>query len=428
MLMSVWLIIGVFAGILGEAFFAVSEISLMVSDKLTLLDLKDKQKPGAMPLLRILSDPRKISYALMIGTVFSAGISTLFLSVFVFRMFPGISLAASIIMIFCVQLPLLIIFGEIIPRVFFYHRAEDAALLIARPLSYSMDLFKPLIELSVRFHSLVRKFTGVKEPSENPFVEDEDLEWIRRFAQGSEKLKLEDVRIIRKIFDFSDIRVRHILVPMDQVISVSEQASVTQAMDEVVRNGYTRLPVYRGDRTRIVGLLHALDLLRIQPLDREIADYCAKPFFVKPDTLIRDLFKSMQKRGIMMSVVLGDDGTAQGIITMEDILEEIFGEIEDEYDLKDQLCREVSENEYLADARIGIQELNEQLHLDIPGNGYRTLNGYILHYLRRVPQEGERFTIVNLMFKIELADERQIYKLFLRKLQPVKKENGPFPT
>lgn len=427
MLMSLLLLIGSFSGVLGEAFFAVSEISLVVLDKLTLLDLKDKQKPGALTLLRILSDPRKISHILLIGTVFSAGTSTFFLSVFVFWKFHDISLMASIIMILCVQLPLLIVFGEIIPRVFFYRRAEDIALLIAKPLSYSMDFFKPLIELSIRFHAMVQSLAGMQEPAENPFVGDEDLEWIRRFAQGSETLKMEDVRIIRKIFDFSDIRVRQILVPIDQVVSVSENASVTQAMEEVVRNGYTRLPVYRGDRKRIVGLLHALDLLRVQSLDREVADSYRKPFFVQPDALIRDFFKSMQKRGIMMAVVLGDDGYAQGIVTMEDILEEIFGEIEDEYDLKDQLFRETSENEYLADARIGIQDLNEQIHLEIPGNGYRTLNGYILHHLRRIPQEGERFTIGNLMFKIELADERQIYKLFLRKLQPVRKENGPFP-
>ena len=118
----------------------------------------------------------------------------------------------------------------------------------------------------------------------------------------------------------------------------------------------------------------------------------------------------------MMAVVLDTEGNAQGIVTMEDILEEIFGEIEDEFDLKDQLFREIGEKEYLVNARIDVDELNDQLHLNIPSDGYRTLSGYILHHLNRIPQEGERFTIGSLMFKIELADERQIYKLFIRRL------------
>ncbi|MEK6776250.1 MAG: hemolysin family protein [bacterium] len=424
MLMNVLLLIGVCLCVLSEAFFAVSEISLLVSDKLTLLDLKEKKRPGIMPLLKVLSEPDRISHTLLIGTVLSSGGSTLFMTIFILRQFQGISFASSLVIILCIQLLLLTVFGEIIPRVLFYHRAEEIAVRIASPLSYSMKCFRPVIALSTRFHAVVQSLAGMQEPAGNPFVEDEDLEWIRRFAQGSETLKMEDVRIIRKIFDFSDIRVRNILVPIDQVVSVSENASVIQAMEEVVTNGYTRLPVYRGDRMHMVGLLHALDLFRVQSLNREIADYYRKPFFVQPDALIRDLFKAMQKRGIMMAVVLGDNGTALGIVTMEDILEEIFGEIEDEYDLKDQLFREISRNEYLADGRTDIQELNEKLHLGIPGNGYRTLNGYILHHLRRVPQEGERFTIGNLMFKIELADERQIYKLFLKKLQPAKKGEG----
>jgi CBS domain containing-hemolysin-like protein len=125
----------------------------------------------------------------------------------------------------------------------------------------------------------------------------------------------------------------------------------------------------------------------------------------------------MQKRKIMMAVVLDDEENAVGIVSMEDVLEEIFGEIEDEFDLKDQLFREIGSNEYLVDARVDVQQLNKQLRLRIPGNGYRTLNGYILHHLRRIPEEGERFTIQDLMFKIELADDRQIYKLFMKQLE-----------
>jgi putative hemolysin len=259
--------------------------------------------------------------------------------------------------------------------------------------------------------------SGGREQEESPFVGEEDLEWIRHYARGTKILRKEEERIIKKIFDFTDIRVREILLPIEQVVSVNEKTKISEAMERIIESGYTRLPVCRENPGLIVGQLHVLDLLRARDLEQRVEDCDRKPFFVNPNTLVRDLFKFMQARGLMMAVVLGEDGGAQGIVTMEDILEEIFGEIEDEYDLKDQLFREIGEQEYLVNARIDVRELNEQLHLKIPADGYKTLSGYILHYLRRIPQEGERFTIGNLMFKIELADEKQIYKLFLRRLK-----------
>lgn len=413
------LLLGICVGILGEAFFAVSEISLVVSDKLAFLDRKEEQEPDITHLLRILSEPQKITHALLIGAVLSMGVSALFCTLLVLRLFPQLSGIGSLLVVLSVLLPLMTLLGEMIPRVLFYHRAEQTAIRVAKPLAKCMTVLGPMTDFSIRFYGTIQSLAGRKETEENPFVGEEDLEWIRCFAEESEMLRKEEVKIIRKIFDFSDIRVRDILVPMDHVVTVSEESLVARAMEQVLESGFTRLPVHRGVPERIVGLLHALDLLRVQTLDRKIMDYYRKPFFVNLDTLIRDLFRSMQKRGIMMAVVLDDKKAARGIVTMEDILEEIFGEIEDEYDLKDQLYRAIGEKEYLVDARIGVAKLNEQLQLSIPSNGYQTLSGYILHYLGRIPQEGERFTIGNLMFKIELADEKKIYKLFLKKLRPL---------
>jgi len=416
MLINILLLLGFGVGILGEAFFSVSEISLVVSDKLSFLDRKEKEEPEVMPLLRILTDPQKIFHTLLIGTLLSAGISTLFFVFLILRLFPEISLGTSIILLLSIQLPLIMIFGEVIPRVYYFNRAEEVAIKISKPLDSFMSLFKSLIDFSMRLHNAVQNLAGRSKTESNPFVDNEDLELIRRFTEGSETLRMEEIKIVRKILDFSDIRVGEILVPIDHVVSVSEEAAISEGMEQVLKSGFTRLPVYRGETRSIVGLLHTLDLLRIQSLGRQIVDCYRKPFFVHPDTLIRDLFRSMQERGIMMAVVLDTEGNAQGIVTMEDILEEIFGEIEDEFDLKDQLFREIGEKEYLVNARIDVDELNDQLHLNIPSDGYRTLSGYILHHLNRIPQEGERFTIGSLMFKIELADERQIYKLFIRRL------------
>jgi len=263
----------------------------------------------------------------------------------------------------------------------------------------------------------VRTVSGLKGKEETPFVEDEDLEWIRRFVQGSETLRREEVRIIRKIIDFSEIRVRDVYVPLDPVVAVEETEKISRAIEKIRKSGFTRLPVYRKEKREIVGVLHALDLFSQRGLDAPVEESCRQPFFVSEETLIRDLFRDLQRLGIVMAIVRDPAGRALGIVTMEDLLEEIFGEIEDEFDLKDQLFREIGHKEYLVDTRVDLDVLQEALHLSFPRNGYRTLSGYILHYLRRVPQEGERFTIGDLMFKVELAAERGIYKLFLRKLE-----------
>lgn len=418
MLISGLLVLGVCLGALGVAFLAASEISLAVSDKLVFLDREEKQEPGILTLLQILSHPERISHSLLAGTVLSAGMSAVFLAFLMRRLLPDGPLVGAILVLLCLFLPLLVLFGEVLPRVYFFQRAEETAIRIARPLSFTIALLKPLVDVSLGIHRMVQGLAGRRGKERSPFVEEEDLEWIRCFAEGTETLRKEEIRIIRKIVDFNEIRVQDILVPMGHVISLNAEAKVSQAMELIVQSGYSRLPVYKGDPSRIVGVLHALDLFRVSSLTSKVAECDRKPLFVQSSELIRDLFKAMQKRGVMMAVVTDAQGAGQGIVTMEDMLEEIFGEIEDEYDLKDQRFREIGEREYLVDAGIDVQELNQQLHLGIPTDGYKTLSGYIQRHLRRIPQEGERFTIGNLLFKIELADEKRIYKLFLRQMQP----------
>jgi CBS domain containing-hemolysin-like protein len=416
MLVSVLYLVGLLGGLLGEAFFAVAEIALVVSDKLMFLEQREEEEPGTAPLFRILSDPPMVNQTLLLGSIVSVATSTLFFGLLVFRTVGEIgpvTLVAAALM----HGVLVTVFGEMIPRVIAYERPEHTAVWIARPLSYCILALKPVVVFSVGFFHSVRSFFGMRRIEENPFVEDEELEWIRIFGEGSETLRNEELKIIRKIFQFNEIRVEEVLVPLEHVVSISETASVSEAIEQVLATGFTRLPVHRGEKQRLVGLLHALDLIRVENLDGVVADHYRKPFFVNAETLIRDLLTDFQKRKIMMAVVLDAAESACGIVTVEDLLEEIFGEIEDEFDLKEQLYREIGEREFLVDARIGVEELNEKLGLDIPGNGYKTLSGYILHYLRRIPQEGERFSIGNLMFKIELADQRQIYKLFLQKLK-----------
>ncbi len=404
-------------GLIGEFFFAAAEISLVVSDNLMFLDKKEVGGVSGTPyLLKILSDPQVLSQSLLFGSVFSVVLSTVAMFFLAFRLF-GESMIPGILLFGVIHLFVISIFGEIIPRAVFFKRPEETAVRIARPLFYFILLLRPLITVSVRFNRMLQGNFCMRRKEENPFVDDEDLEWIRRFARGSETLRMEEVRIIRKIFDFSEIRVREVMTPLEQVVLVGEQTRVSQALRQVVGSGFTRLPVFRGEPVRIVGVLHAFDLLRFRNLDDPVQEYDRKPFFVQEGERIRDLFRELQKRKVMMAVVLNADREACGIVTMEDMLEEIFGEIEDEFDLKDQLFREIGRKEYLVDARIDVNELNRQLHLNIPGDGYRTLSGYILHHLRRIPEEGERFIIGDLMFKIELADPRQIYKLFLRKLR-----------
>jgi len=414
MLLDLFYLIGGLAGFAGEAFFAVAENALVTSDKLLLLDRKE-QGPGALPLLQMLSHPQRISQTLLVGSVFSVGLATTCFFLLLFRLSGGAS-GLLVLPAFFLLLILFIAFAEVFPRAFFSDRPEETALRLARPLAFCISALRFVSDPALRFFEAVRRLSGLKGKEETPFVEDEDLEWIRRFVRESETLRREEVRIIRKIIDFSEIRVREVLVPLEQVAAVEAGEKISRAIEKIRETGFTRLPVYRKEKGEIVGLLHALDLFGPGGLDRPVEACCRQPFFVSEEILIRDLFRELQRLGIVMAVVRDGDGRVSGIVTMEDLLEEIFGEIEDEFDLQDQLFREIGREEYLVDPRIGLDVLDETLHLSIPRNGYCTLNGYILHCLRRVPQEGERFTIGDLMCKVELADQRRIYKLFVRKL------------
>ncbi|MDX1763295.1 MAG: hemolysin family protein [bacterium] len=413
MLLSSFYILMVLAGLLWEAFFALSEIALVSSDKLVLFEHKEKDEPALMPLLEILSEPHLISQTLIVGPVLAVMTSTLFFGLLILRLGAGAS-ALSLILLGCFHLALVSVFGEIIPRLIYHKKPEETAIGVAIPFYRLMRFLNPAIVVGHRLVDLVRSGRGMDVSRKNPFVADEELELIRAFARGSETRQVEDARIIGKILDFTEIRVRDIYIAMDHVISVNEKATLAEAMAVVMQSGFSRIPVHRGDGRRIVGVLHAMDLIRAADRSGKLEDYYRRAYFVPEDALVRDLFRATQKRKIMMAIVVDREENATGIVTMEDILEEIFGEIEDEFDLKDQLFREIGPREYLVDARISVAELNEQLRLGIQSDGYRTLNGYILRHLRRIPAEGERFTIGDVMFKIELADERQVYKLFLK--------------
>ena len=397
-------------------FFSLAEAVLLASDKLALLEGDGARRGEARPLLGILARPERLPHALTAGMAAASGISTAALFALAQRLtsWPWPALLAAVT---AVQLPVILLVAEVIPRRGSASASAGRTLLwIARPLRWWVAAAGPLVDPLLGLGKRLGRGSGAG----NPFVEEEELDWIRRVERGDRADLREERRIIRRILDFGDKGVDEILVPMEQVVAVEEQTLLGEAVRRVEESGFSRLPVFRRSPERVVGVVHVLDLMRGPWPRGRVGECCRRPFFAPLGTRVADLLRSLQDRGVMMAVVTDARGAARGIVTMEDLLEEIFGEIDDEFDLRNQPYRKIGRGEYLVDAGCELKDLPGELLPAIPADGYRTLGGYILHQLRRIPEEGERFILNDLLFKIELADQRRIYKVLLRRLGPVR--------
>jgi CBS domain containing-hemolysin-like protein len=269
----------------------------------------------------------------------------------------------------------------------------------------------------------VMRLVGSAQVDARAFVSREELKALLQMEPGEADVTSQEAEMIDKIFDLGDTSVREVMVPLVDVVMLPETAAPDDAIATIRGRGFSRLPVYRERETHVVGVVTAMDLLRHGAAAATLADLMRPPYFVPETKRIDDLLREMQKGRLQIAVVVDEYGGSTGAVTLEDILEQIVGTIEDEHDRTTTSVERLPDGSYWVAARMHIDELNERLEWSLPKRDYETIAGLVLATLHRIPRTGEEFQIPGYTITVLEADSRRVGAVKIAPARPA--ASGP---
>ena len=392
--------------LLAEGFFSGSEIGIVSADRLKLRHDASQGSTGAKLALRMLEKPEWLLSTTLVGTnIFVVTNTTLATAL----MIGLVGEHGSWLAIFLAA-PLIWVFGEIVPKSVFQQKADAITPIAILPLRVFMFLFWPILLVFTLIASAVSKLVGEKSASANPFTLREEILTMVRMSGEQSDIEPIEQDMIRRMFDFSETSAREIMVPLIEVVGVERGMDVGQAVAMASQHAHKRLPVYEQRVDKVVGMVDAMELLGID--HGESLDAFVRPVaFVPESKSIQDLLVDLRRAHQLMAVVVDEYGGAAGIVTVEDIVEEVVREFQDEYDLQEapnQWLRKVADRDYLASARVDMDTLSELLGTDLPEGPYTTLGGFLLENHGDIPRPETAIHYREITFRVTRSSPQSI--------------------
>jgi CBS domain containing-hemolysin-like protein len=409
-----------------EGLFSGGELAFVASDVNKLRQKANMGSRSAKLALRLLEKPDWFLSTTLSGTglcvVTSTSIATaLFISVFGLAQGPMLAVA--------VMIPTLLIMGEIIPKSIFQQHAEFVAMRLSWFIWVSSWLLFPVVfVISKISRGAIRISTGEKDIVSSSYITKDGLKYILRHRSEESDILGTERDMIRNIIDFFEVTADKIMVPLSAMTSLPVTATLREAVQLASEKKYLRIPVYRDQIFNIIGIFHYFDLLEAlhgQASNRpsllggdETIESHLKPvvYYIPETKLAKELLVELLIRGERMAVVVDEYGGALGIVTIEDILEEVVGEIDDEYGSGEKMYKKIGAGKYLVNAKISVDRINQLLPLDIPHGDYETLGGFLLCKMEKIPKRRDTLRHGNNLFVIEDADARSIKEVLIEML------------
>jgi CBS domain containing-hemolysin-like protein len=396
-----------------EAFFSGSEIAVVSADRAILRRRAAEGDRAAQLVEEFLGTPQRLFATTLIGTNVSVVTSTTVVTLALLQRGTemGEALAVAILS------PIILIFGEIVPKTLFQQHADRWVTGLIYPLRAASVLLTPIAFLLGRFTSFVARVLKVEEKS--ALVTRDELRLLLESSSGTSETQIPEGErtMISNVLDFGDTTVYDVMVPLSEVTALPEDTTLSEAAIEVADKQHTRIPIYRERVDQIVGVLHAFDLLGTEAAGKKgtIADVARPPIYVPESKRTVDLLVELQRAGQQLAVVVDEYGGATGICAIEDILEEIVGEIEDEYDRGPSPIRQEGPGLFRVQARTSIAQVNQTLRTELPeGEDYESVAGLILDHLKRIPREGETLRVGGSVITVVGASDRAIEEVRIR--------------
>ena len=394
------------ACLVAEGFFSGSEMGVVSADRMKLRHDAAKGSLGAKLALGMLNKPEWLLSTTLVGTNISVVANTTMATALMLQLFGeyGSWLAVALVA------PLIWVFGEIVPKSVFQQRADIITPRVIFLLKFFSWVFYPILFVFSLLTRFLARVVGDQAGNQNPFTLREEIFALMQMSTDGGDINMKEKAMIRRLFDFEETTVAEIMMPLIDVVGIEQSVSCGEAMRLARTKAHKRLPVYSKRVDRIVGMLDALELLGVEPQE-PIAAYIRPVDYVPGSKSIQTLLQDMQRERHLLSVVVDEFGGAEGIVTVEDIIEEIVEDLSDEFDVREKptgWLRKLGERDYLVSARIEPEALAEALNIELPEGKYATLAGFLLERVRDVPAVGTRVRYNKITFVIQRGSERTI--------------------
>jgi CBS domain containing-hemolysin-like protein len=404
---DIWTLLAVLLLTLVASFLAMSETAITRTTRVRALHLQEEGRRGARQLLALVEQTaRSLNLVLLLVLVVQFTATSLFTSVMERLVGGGLGVALAAVIMTLVTF----IFAEVAPKTYAVQQTDRAALTIA-PVVYwltRLPVLGPLTRLLIGIGNIVTPGKGLKT---GPFVSEDELRALVDEAEREEVIEEEEREMIHSVFEFGDTIVREVMVPRPDMVVVSASQSLEQVLEVILRTGYSRIPVYGRDIDDIVGLAYAKDVLRSlhdgHP-DKPLSEIL-RPAPVMPESMrAADCLREMRRRKSHMVIVIDEYGGTSGLVTIEDLLEEIVGEIADEYDREEPNVEPLPNGDYLVNARLSINEVNELLDVELPATEWDSIGGLLFNLVGDVPREGQEVEFQGLTLRAERVQGRRV--------------------
>lgn len=393
-----------------EGFFSGSEIGVVGADTMKLRHQAANGSKGAKLALKMLEKPEWLLSTTLVGTNISVVTNTTMGTALMIHLFGDQGTWLAIVLV----APLIWVFGEIVPKSIFQQRADTITPRIIYILRFFSYLFFPVLIVFSVLTRLITKLLGSSDQS--PFTLREEIVTMLQMPATEGDIQSDEKDMIRRMFSFSETPVSKVMIPLIDVVAVENGINCGEAMRIATESSHVRLPVYEDRVDRVVGTLHVLELLG-EDHSTPIKKYIKPARYIPGSKSIKELLFEMRQNGEALVTVVDEFGGADGIVALEDIMEEIVEDIEDEYDSgqkPQQWIRKMGDKDYIVSARIELDELVEKLDLDIPESSHATLGGLLMSRVHEIPATGSLIQINGIDFTIQRSIPQAIQEIRIR--------------
>ena len=396
--------------LLGSGFFSASETSLMSLSKIRIRYMEDEGVKGAKLVGSLIEKSSDLLSSILVGNnivnIAATSVSTsLFINIFGDG---GVAIATAVMTV------LVLVFGEITPKTIAANSPEKVAVVVSKPISIIMKITKPIVWVFNLLTGIIFKIMGIDNDGVKPFITEEELKAMVNVSHEEGVLEMEEREIINNVFQFGDMQAKEAMIQRLDMVAIDIEDSYDEIIELFKSEKLSRLPVYQESIDDIVGILNIKDIIFLSDEEIEnfdIKDYVREAFFTYEFKKITQLLEEMKKEKSQMAIVVDEYGGTAGLLTIEDLVEVIVGDIDDEYDEEEEEIVKVSDNEYLVEGSTKISDVNEQIGINFESDEFDSIGGFIIGYLKRIPEENELIEVGNVKFSVESIDKNRINKI-----------------
>jgi putative hemolysin len=404
-------------------FFALSETALLTVTLVQARRMAEEKRPRANTLLRLIENRSSFLTTILLLTLVTNLTATSIASTLAYKYFQSLGSAAAT----AVMTLIIFIYCEVAPKTYAVNNAEKVALRVAYPIYWISKVFHPLVGLLTKLAGFSTRLIGIKTAAPGPYMTEEELLTAVEISEEEGVIKEDEKKLIHHIFEFGDTIVREVMTPRPDMISVSETATAGEALEIVMKEGHSRIPVFKESIDNVVGVLYARDLLTVLSKGKhetKVKALARDAIFVPETKRVAELLKDIQREKIHMAIVIDEYGSTAGLVTIEDLLEEIVGEIYDEYDLEEKQIEVLSPTEIMVDARLPIDDINEYFNVNLDYPEVDSVGGLVLELFGRLPKRGESVQAADLTFTVEKVTGKRISAARITHIIKTGKEEG----